>query len=155
VNPNEQQNELSETPTPWAMETMQLINKLTPDVQGKAFDPDWFLLRQRLEEKERELSALKKVRDEEKARTSEATRTLAVEAIARRTAETELTSLRAKVEGARIDTLRLNWLESRCYSYERSSTGKYAFSILQFIPDGHIALREAIDAALAQLEEGK
>jgi hypothetical protein len=35
---------------PWAMETMLLINKLTPNVDGKAFDPDWFLLRQRLEE---------------------------------------------------------------------------------------------------------
>ena len=29
---------------------MQMINKLTPDIKGKAFDPDWFLLRERLEE---------------------------------------------------------------------------------------------------------
>lgn len=28
---------------------MLLINKLTPDIKGKAFDPDWFLLRVRLE----------------------------------------------------------------------------------------------------------
>lgn len=33
----------------WSVETMQLINRLTPDINGKAFDPDWFLLRQRLE----------------------------------------------------------------------------------------------------------
>jgi hypothetical protein len=37
----------------WAMETMRMINKMTPDIQGKAFDPDWFLLRNRLEEFER------------------------------------------------------------------------------------------------------
>jgi len=38
---------------PWAMETMQMINKMTPDIQGKALDPDWFQLRNRLEEFER------------------------------------------------------------------------------------------------------
>ena len=37
----------------WAEETMMLINKLTPDIKGKAFDPDWFMLRQRFEEAER------------------------------------------------------------------------------------------------------
>lgn len=37
----------------WAEETMHMINELTPDIKGKAFDPDWFLLRQRLEEFER------------------------------------------------------------------------------------------------------
>ena len=36
----------------WALETMELINKLTPDIKGKAFDPDWSLLRQRLEQME-------------------------------------------------------------------------------------------------------
>src|SRR6266705_2124423 len=41
----------------WALETMQLINKLTPDIKEKAFDPDWFLLRQRLEEFESRLAA--------------------------------------------------------------------------------------------------
>ena len=35
---------------PWSLETMALINKLTPDIKGKAFDPDWFLLRNRLEQ---------------------------------------------------------------------------------------------------------
>lgn len=39
-------------PRGWAEETMMLINKLTPDIKGKAFDPDWFMLRQRLEEAE-------------------------------------------------------------------------------------------------------
>lgn len=34
----------------WSMETMRLINKLTPDIKGKALDPDWFMLRQRLEQ---------------------------------------------------------------------------------------------------------
>jgi hypothetical protein len=34
---------------PWSLETMRIINELTPDIKGKAFEPDWFLLRQRLE----------------------------------------------------------------------------------------------------------
>jgi hypothetical protein len=41
----------------WAEETMLAINKLTPDIKGKAFDPDWFLLRERLEEFEARQSA--------------------------------------------------------------------------------------------------
>ena len=36
----------------WTLETMQIINKLTPEIKGKAFDPDWFLLRQRFEQME-------------------------------------------------------------------------------------------------------
>lgn len=28
----------------WAIETMCKINDLTPDIKGKAVDPDWFLL---------------------------------------------------------------------------------------------------------------
>lgn len=28
---------------------MEAINKLTPDIKGKSFDPDWFLLRQLIE----------------------------------------------------------------------------------------------------------
>lgn len=39
---------------PWTVETMLIINKLTPDIKGKAFDPDWFLLRQRFEQFEAE-----------------------------------------------------------------------------------------------------
>ena len=35
--------------TGWAMETMRMINKLTPNIKGKQFDPGWFLLRNRLE----------------------------------------------------------------------------------------------------------
>lgn len=42
---------------PWAWETMMLINKLTPEITGKAFDVDWFLLRQRFEAMEAELAA--------------------------------------------------------------------------------------------------
>jgi hypothetical protein len=34
----------------WALETMRIINRMTPDIKGKAFDVDWFLLRQRFEE---------------------------------------------------------------------------------------------------------
>lgn len=41
----------------WAEETMLCINKLTPSIEGKAFDPDWFLLRQRLEQFEAEVIA--------------------------------------------------------------------------------------------------
>src|ERR1017187_7227169 len=37
----------------WTIETMNIINKLTTDIKGKAFDPDWFLLRQRFEQFER------------------------------------------------------------------------------------------------------
>lgn len=47
-----------ETPTPsWTAETVMLINKLTPDIKDKSSDPDWFLLRQRFEEMERQLTA--------------------------------------------------------------------------------------------------
>ena len=35
--------------TGWAKETMMMINRLTPEIKGKAFDPGWFMLRQRLE----------------------------------------------------------------------------------------------------------
>ena len=38
---------------PWSAETMKIINRMTPDIKGKAFDPDWFLLRQRFEDFER------------------------------------------------------------------------------------------------------
>lgn len=34
----------------WSEETMQIINKLTPNIKEKAFDIEWFLLRQRFEE---------------------------------------------------------------------------------------------------------
>ena len=34
----------------WAVETMSMINNLTTEVSGKAFDPGWFLLRERLEQ---------------------------------------------------------------------------------------------------------
>jgi hypothetical protein len=33
----------------WLRDAMRMINELTPDVKEKAFDPDWFLLRQHLE----------------------------------------------------------------------------------------------------------
>lgn len=39
----------------WTRETMSTINRLTPSIKGKAFDPDWFLLRQRLEQAEAKL----------------------------------------------------------------------------------------------------
>jgi hypothetical protein len=48
----------------WTEETMNIINKLTPDIKGKAFDPDWFLLRQRFEEFEGERTHLLYVIDE-------------------------------------------------------------------------------------------
>lgn len=51
----------TETPTPsWAVETMMLINKLTPQITDKKADPDWFLLRQRFEAIERENVELRK-----------------------------------------------------------------------------------------------
>jgi hypothetical protein len=51
----------------WSMETMKLINDLTPDILGKSQDPDWFLLRQRLEEVDQlksEVEALQKQLEE-------------------------------------------------------------------------------------------
>lgn len=52
--------ELAETTgsAAWAVETMEAINRLTPNIEGKAFDPDWFLLRQRLEAMENSHSAM-------------------------------------------------------------------------------------------------
>ncbi len=43
---------------PWTLETMQIINKLTPEIKDKAFDPDWFLLRQRFEQFEKSAEGL-------------------------------------------------------------------------------------------------
>lgn len=42
----------------WASETMTMINRMTPDITGKGFDPDWFILRQRFEEVQARLNAL-------------------------------------------------------------------------------------------------
>lgn len=42
-----------ELPLPWTLETMDMINKMTPKITGKSFDPDWFLLRQRFEQYEK------------------------------------------------------------------------------------------------------
>lgn len=33
----------------WSTVTMRIINRMTPDIKEKGFDPDWFLLRQRFE----------------------------------------------------------------------------------------------------------
>jgi hypothetical protein len=38
---------------PWTLNTMDMINKMTPGITGKAFDPDWFCLRARFEQMER------------------------------------------------------------------------------------------------------
>ena len=37
----------------WAKETMRQINELTKEITMKGFDPDWFLLSERLKEAER------------------------------------------------------------------------------------------------------
>ena len=42
---------------PWTLQTMRKINELTPEIKGKAFDPDWFLLRQRFETMEEKMLA--------------------------------------------------------------------------------------------------
>jgi len=47
----------------WAAETMSIINKLTPEIKNKSFDPDWFLLRERLESAERRMASNDKVRN--------------------------------------------------------------------------------------------
>lgn len=52
--------------TTWALETMLEINRLTPDIHGKAFDPDWFLLRQRFEKAELKLAEFGQIWDGEK-----------------------------------------------------------------------------------------
>jgi len=51
---------------PWTLQTMQMINTLTPNVKGKSFDPDWFLLRQRFEQVEEKLYSLGQEWDGEK-----------------------------------------------------------------------------------------
>jgi hypothetical protein len=43
----------------WTHKTMQIINELTPDVKDKEFDPDWFLLRQRFKQTEKDQYALR------------------------------------------------------------------------------------------------
>jgi len=59
------ENTMSNVPTPrseekqWAAEIVELINKLTPDIQGKAFDAGWFMLYERLDSAARELAAAK------------------------------------------------------------------------------------------------
>lgn len=42
----------------WALETMAMINDLTPSIQRKASDPGWFLLRQRFEQVEADFERL-------------------------------------------------------------------------------------------------
>ncbi len=42
---------------------MKMINDLTPNITGKAFSPDWFLLRERLEEAGRVMDELKAQND--------------------------------------------------------------------------------------------
>ena len=44
----------------WTDETMSVINKLTSAIKGKAFNPEWFLLRLRFEEFERRVDAAEK-----------------------------------------------------------------------------------------------
>lgn len=41
---------------PWTIETIRIINDLTPAITGKAFDVEWFLLRQRFEQIEGRLA---------------------------------------------------------------------------------------------------
>ena len=36
-------------PPKWSSVTMATINRMTPNITSKAFDPDWFLLRERFE----------------------------------------------------------------------------------------------------------
>jgi hypothetical protein len=43
----------------WLYDAMQEINRLTPDIKEKAFSPDWFLLRQRFEQKLEQFSAIR------------------------------------------------------------------------------------------------
>lgn len=55
---------MSERPDyPWTIETMRTINALTPSIAGKAFNADWFLLRQRFEEMEDRARKVKHMKD--------------------------------------------------------------------------------------------
>ncbi len=49
VQPTVNQASATKGHTLWSVETMRLINDVTTSIKGKAFDPDWFLLRQRFE----------------------------------------------------------------------------------------------------------
>jgi DNA repair exonuclease SbcCD ATPase subunit len=57
-------SETSEQKVTWTQETIAIINKMTPEIKGKSFDPDWFLLRQRFE-------AIEEERDAARARIAE------------------------------------------------------------------------------------
>ena len=43
----------------WTEETLNMINDMTKDIQGKGFSPDWFTLRNRFEERDREVERLR------------------------------------------------------------------------------------------------
>ncbi len=42
----------------WSDETINIINQLTPDIKGKAFSPDWFLLAERFREVDEKITKL-------------------------------------------------------------------------------------------------
>jgi len=44
----------------WTLETARMIDRMTPDIKGKPFDPDWALLYNRLDEAGRIMDAIKK-----------------------------------------------------------------------------------------------
>ncbi len=43
----------------WTEETLNMINDMTKAIQGKGFSPDWFMLRNRFEERDREVERLR------------------------------------------------------------------------------------------------
>jgi hypothetical protein len=49
------------TKTHWSLDTMRTINDLTPEIKCKAFDPGWFLLRERLARVDAVVSALERI----------------------------------------------------------------------------------------------
>jgi hypothetical protein len=55
-------NAESDTPIvkTWSIETIELINSLTPNIKQKSYDPDWFLLRQRFERFEAQYKQLER-----------------------------------------------------------------------------------------------
>lgn len=53
--------ETDEAKQAWSVETMRMINHVTQEIRDKAFDSDWFLLRQRLEDVDKMIQRLQLV----------------------------------------------------------------------------------------------
>lgn len=132
----------------WAKETMSIINKLTPQIEGKAFDPDWFLLRQRLEQMDQNATALSRELEEARARQEKFTKALShdfaeADKVLGRFAghmsayTDEITSLRAELEEAKAEVTGLrNRLRERMRQHSALRMAICEATGQEYITDG-------------------